>query len=93
MSGPAPDPACDLLMSAHGFTREHHLPRGHTLALLDPFVVDRAFGGRFGTNDSWRYPAGTGDFNVWDVAIDPYPDHTDHNGVQARHGRTEIADR
>ena len=47
--GPAPDPSYDLLMSPHGFTKEHNLPRSHTFALLDQFVVDRAFGGRFGT--------------------------------------------
>jgi formate-dependent nitrite reductase cytochrome c552 subunit len=40
-------------------------------------VVDRAFGGRFAPKDAWRYLAGTGDFNVWDAAIDLYPDNTD----------------
>jgi formate-dependent nitrite reductase cytochrome c552 subunit len=77
MTGPAPDPAYDLLMTPHGFTREHNLPRGHTFALLDQFVVDRAFGGRFGTKETWRYLAGSGDFKVWDVALDQYPDNTD----------------
>ncbi len=76
-TGPAPDPAYDLLMSPHGFTKEHNLPRGHTFALLDQFVVDRAFGGRFGTQESWRYLAGTGDFKVWDRAVDLYPDNTE----------------
>jgi formate-dependent nitrite reductase cytochrome c552 subunit len=64
-------------MSPHGFTREHNLPRGHTFALLDQYVVDRSFGGRFGTKESWRYLAGSGDFKVWDVALDQYPDNTD----------------
>ena len=75
--GPAPDPAYDLLMSPHGFTREHNLPRSHTFALLDQFVVDRAFGGRFGTKEGWRYLTGSGDFGVWDVAVDLYPDNTE----------------
>jgi nitrite reductase (cytochrome c-552) len=75
--GPAPDPSYDLLMSPHGFTKEHNLPRSHTFALLDQFVVDRAFGGRFGTKEGWRYLAGSGDFSVWDVAVDQYPDNTD----------------
>jgi nitrite reductase (cytochrome c-552) len=75
--GPAPDPAYDLLMTPHGFTKEHNLPRGHTFALLDQFVVDRAFGGRFAPKESWRYLAGSGDFKVWDVAVDLYPDNTD----------------
>jgi formate-dependent nitrite reductase cytochrome c552 subunit len=87
MTGPAPDPAYDLLMTPHGFTKEHNLPRGHTFALLDQYVVDRAFGGRFGTQESWRYLAGSGDFKVWDIAIDLYPDNTDQkvfkNGTAA----------
>jgi formate-dependent nitrite reductase cytochrome c552 subunit len=76
-SGPAPDPSYDLLMSPHGFTKEHNLPRSHTFALLDQFVVDRAFGGRFAAKDGWRYLAGSGDINVWDVAVDLFPDNTD----------------
>jgi len=77
MTGPAPDPSYDLLMSPHGFTKEHNLPRGHTFALLDQYVVDRAFGGRFGPKESWRYLAGSGDFKVWDIVVDNYPDNTD----------------
>src|SRR5512137_1692580 len=76
-TGPAPDPAYDLLMTPHGFTREHNLPRSHTFALLDQFVVDRAFGGRFATKEGWRYLAGNGDFNVMDVVVDQYPNDTD----------------
>jgi len=75
--GPAPDPAYDLLMTPHGFTKEHNMPRGHTFALLDQFVVDRAFGGRFGTKEGWRYLAGSGDFKVGDIVVDNYPDNTD----------------
>ncbi|MFO1325130.1 MAG: ammonia-forming cytochrome c nitrite reductase subunit c552 [Burkholderiales bacterium] len=75
--GPAPDPAYDLLMTPHGFTKEHNLPRGHTFALLDQYVVDRAFGGRFAPKDTWRYLANSGDFKVWDVVIDQYPDNSD----------------
>jgi formate-dependent nitrite reductase cytochrome c552 subunit len=75
--GPAPDPSYDLLMSPHGFTKEHNLPRSHTFALLDQFVVDRAFGGRFGTKEGWRYLAGSGDFDVQSVVVDRYPDNTE----------------
>jgi formate-dependent nitrite reductase cytochrome c552 subunit len=75
--GPAPDPAYDLLMSPHGFTKEHNVPRGHTFALLDQYVVDRAFGGRFGTKEGWRYLAGSGDFKVSDIVVDNFPDNTD----------------
>ncbi|HQR10529.1 MAG TPA: ammonia-forming cytochrome c nitrite reductase subunit c552, partial [Casimicrobiaceae bacterium] len=77
MTGPAPDPAYDLLMTPHGFTKEHNLPRGHTFALLDQYVVDRAFGGRFAPKEGWRYLAGSGDFKVWDRVTDLYPDNSD----------------
>ena len=77
MTGPAPDPAYDLLMTPHGFTKEHNLPRGHTFALLDQYVVDRAFGGRFAPKDKWRYLSASGDFKVWDILTDLYPDNTD----------------
>jgi formate-dependent nitrite reductase cytochrome c552 subunit len=77
MTGPAPDPAYDLLMTPHGFTKEHNLPRGHTFALLDQYVVDRAFGGRFAPKEGWRYLAGSGDFKVWDRLTDLYPDNSD----------------
>ncbi|MEO8508956.1 MAG: ammonia-forming cytochrome c nitrite reductase subunit c552, partial [Betaproteobacteria bacterium] len=82
MTGPAPDPAYDLLMTPHGFTKEHNLPRGHTFALLDQYVVDRAFGGRFTPKDRWRYLAGSGDFKVWDVLIDLYPDNSDQKSFK-----------
>ena len=81
-AGPAPDPAYDLLMSPHGFTKEHNQPRGHTFALLDQYVVDRAFGGRFAPTDGWRYLAKTGDFNVMDAVIDLYPENTDQKALK-----------
>ena len=77
MGGPAPNPAYDLLMSPHGFTKEHNMPRGHTFALLDQYVVDRAFGGRFAPKDGWRYLGKQGDFKVNEEVIDLYPDNTD----------------
>ena len=43
--GIAPDPFYDRAMGAHGFTKEHDLPRSHAFAALDQFLVDRAFGG------------------------------------------------
>jgi len=82
MTGPAPDPSYDLLMTPHGFTKEHNLPRGHTFALLDQYVVDRAFGGRFQPKDGWRYLAGTGDFKVNDLLVDLYPDNTDQKAFK-----------
>ena len=82
---PAPDPSYALRCRCR-FTKEHNLPRSHTFALLDQFVVDRAFGGRFGTKEGWRYLAGSGDFNVWDVAVDHIPT-TPTRKSSSRHGR------
>ena len=77
-TGPAPDPTFDRLMTPHGFTKEHNLPRSHAFAVLDQFVVDRAFGGRFAPKDGWQYlTRAGGDFKVWDVLYDQYPDNTD----------------
>ncbi len=88
MTGPSPNPAFDLLMTPHGFTREHNLPRSHAFMVLDQFVVDRGFGGRFTPKDSWRYLAKPGgNFKVWDVIQDNYPDNTDQKVVQAGDGR------
>ena len=78
MTGPSPDPSFDYLLTPHGFTREHNLPRSHAFMVLDQFVVDRAFGGRFSPKDSWRYLAKNGgSFKVWDAIQDNYPDNTD----------------
>ena len=87
MTGPAPDPAYDLLMTPHGFTREHNLPRGHTFALLDQFVVDRAFGGRFGTKETWRYLAGIRRLQGLGRRARPVSRQHRPEGVQAGHRR------
>ncbi len=77
--GPSPNPAWDKLMMGHGFTREHNLPRSHAYMLLDQYVVDRAFGGRFVPKDGWRYLARNGGaFNVNDMVTDLYPGSSDH---------------
>jgi len=73
-------------MSPHGFTKEHNQPRSHTFMLLDQFVVDRAFGGRFTTKNGWRYLADSGDFKLQDALVDLYPTIRPQ-AVQARHGR------
>ena len=79
LSGPSPNPAWDKLMMGHGFTREHNLPRSHAYMLLDQFVVDRAFGGRFVAKDGWQYLAKNGgNFNVNDMVTDLYPGNSEH---------------
>lgn len=77
-TGPAPNPFFDWALGPHGFTREHNLPRAHSFAALDQFVVDRAFGGRFQPKDGWLYTGiQGGNFKVWDVLKDGYPDNSD----------------
>ena len=77
-NGPSPNPSWDKLMAPHGFTREHNVPRSHSFMVLDQFVVDRAFGGRFEPKDGWQYLTKSGNFKVWDLLKDNYPDNTDH---------------
>ena len=76
-TGPSPNPSWDKLMTPHGFTREHAEARSHKFMVLDQFVVDRAFGGRFEAKDGWQYVTKQGNFKVWDVIKDNYPDNSD----------------
>ena len=71
--GPAPDPFFDRALGAHGFTKEHDLPRAHTWMAIDQFIVDRAFGGRFEPKDGWLYTTleGGKSYKVWDVQQHP----------------------
>lgn len=78
-TGPSPNPAWDKLMTPHGFTREHNLPRSHAYMVLDQFLIDRAFGGRFVPKDGWQYLTRPGgNFKVGDAITDLYPDNADH---------------
>lgn len=62
----------DKLMAPHGFTKEHAITRPHALMLIDQYVVDRAFGGRFQPKNGWKYVLETG--TVWDVLEDTHPE-------------------
>jgi formate-dependent nitrite reductase cytochrome c552 subunit len=75
--GPSPNPAWEKLMAPHGFTREHNLARSHQHMVLDQFIVDRGFGGRFEPKQGWQYLTQQGNYKVWDVIKDNYPDNTD----------------
>jgi formate-dependent nitrite reductase cytochrome c552 subunit len=66
----APNPYWDKLMAGHGFTKEHNLTRSHVNMLVDQFVVDRAFGGRFQPKDGWEYVLEKG--KVWDILTDTH---------------------
>ena len=76
-TGKSPNPAWDLLMMPHGFTREHNLQRTHSHMLFDHLVVDRAYGGRFQPADGGRHYANEGDYKAWDKLVDLYPNEAD----------------
>ncbi len=74
----SPNPFWDKLMAGHGFAKEHSLTRSHPWMLVDHYLVDRAFGGRFQPKEGWRYvaqPAGKG---AWDYVVDKLPDSKEH---------------
>ncbi len=74
----APNPLWDKLMAGHGFTKEHGLTRSHPWMVVDQFVVDRAFGGRFQPKNGWLYvnePAGK---KTFDYLVDTRPESNEH---------------
>ncbi|MBC7197108.1 MAG: ammonia-forming cytochrome c nitrite reductase subunit c552, partial [Deferribacterales bacterium] len=73
----APNPFWDKLMMGHGFTKEHALTRSHPYMLLDQFLVDRAFGGRFQPKNGWMY-VNEGPKKIWDVIVDTQPETNEH---------------
>ena len=75
----APNPFFDRALGTHGFTKEHDLPRSHTFAALDQYLVDRAFGGRFEPKEGWLYLGmNEGPIRVFDVVEDKYPQDNLH---------------
>ena len=70
LTGRSPNPFWDKLMAGHGFTKEHNTTRSHINMLVDQFVVDRAFGGRFQPKDGWMYVNEKG--RVWDILTDTH---------------------
>ena len=72
----APNPFWDKLMMGHGFTKEHNLTRSHNWMLIDHYVVDRAYGGRFQPKNGWQYIFEKG--KAFDVLEDKYPNTNEH---------------
>ena len=72
----APNPFFDEALGAHGFVKEHNLPRSHAFAAVDQFIADRAFGGRFQPKDGWLFGGDEGGyFGVWDKIKDTIPEN------------------
>ena len=67
-------PTFDKLMAPHAFTKEHAEPRSHAFMLIDHYLVDRAYGGRFQLK-SWQDISKTG--KAWDILIDLEPSTSD----------------
>lgn len=67
-------PTFDKLMMPHGFTKEHAEPRSHGFMLIDHYLVDRAYGGRFQLkNQQDVTKAG----KAWDLLKDAEPASSD----------------
>lgn len=71
-------PLFDKLMEGYGFTKEHGEPRSHPFMLVDQWVVDRGFGGRFQFKD-WTYntKSEAAANSAWDVITDREPESSD----------------
>lgn len=71
-------PLFDSIMMPHGFTREHAEPRSHVFMLVDQFLVDRAFGGRFQLKGWDKIGDAKGaEKSVWEVLMDKEPSTSD----------------
>lgn len=71
-------PLFDKLIAPHGFSKEHDEPRSHIFMVVDQFVVDRAFGGRFQFKDWSKILDGKGaERDTWSVLTDKEPGTSD----------------
>lgn len=71
-------PLFDALMMPHGFTKEHAEPRSHVFMLVDHFVVDRAYGGRFQFKDWTKISDAKGaEKSAWLLLTDKEPNTSD----------------
>jgi formate-dependent nitrite reductase cytochrome c552 subunit len=65
-------------MRPHGFTKEHNLTRSHSWMVVDQFVVDRAFGGRFQPKNGWKYLTEKTGKTTWEYLVDTHPETNEH---------------
>lgn len=71
-------PLFDKLIMPHGFSKEHAEPRSHVFMVVDQFVVDRAFGGRFQFRDWTKIQDGKGaEKGAWGILMDKEPGSSD----------------
>nr|2OT4_A Chain A, Eight-heme nitrite reductase [Thioalkalivibrio nitratireducens]2OT4_B Chain B, Eight-heme nitrite reductase [Thioalkalivibrio nitratireducens] len=71
-------PMFDKLIAGHGFAFEHAEPRSHAFMLVDHFVVDRAYGGRFQFKNWQKVTDGMGAVRgAWTVLTDADPESSD----------------
>lgn len=78
-------PKFDTLIGAHGFSFEHAEPRSHAFMLVDHFIVDRAYGGRFQYKDWTKVSDGMGAVRgAWTVLEDMDPTTSDQRRFLAQ---------
>ena len=71
-------PKFDKLIGGHGFSFEHAEPRSHAFMLVDHFIVDRAYGGRFQYKNWQKVTDGMGAVRgAWTVLTDADPESSD----------------
>ncbi len=71
-------PLFDKLIAGHGFAKEHAEPRSHVFMLVDHYIVDRAYGGRFQLKDWTKISDGRGAAQgAWTVLTDKEPGTSD----------------
>jgi nitrite reductase (cytochrome c-552) len=71
-------PLFDKLIAGHGFAKEHAEPRSHVFMLVDHYLVDRAYGGRFQLKDWTHISDGRGAaLGAWTVLTDADPESSE----------------
>jgi formate-dependent nitrite reductase cytochrome c552 subunit len=78
-------PFFDKLIAPHGFSKEHAEARSHAFMLIDHFIVDRAYGGRFQLKD-WTYitDAQGAIEDPWKILTDAEPGSSDQKKFLAQ---------
>ena len=71
-------PLMDKLLAPYGFTIEHNEPRSHVFMVMDQYIVDRSFGGRFQlTNWTKIFDAAASEKDLATILTDAEPASSD----------------